>query len=56
MSPHPAKEASRMLQRLSVVAFLILVVSWLAIPTASGYRGDETPDLTSLSDADLKKR
>jgi hypothetical protein len=36
------------------MAFLIQVFSLLAIQTASGYRGDETPDLTSLSDADLK--
>jgi hypothetical protein len=43
-----------MLQRLSVMAFLILVLSLLAIQTPSGYRGDKTPDLTSLSDADLK--
>jgi Domain of unknown function (DUF6438) len=43
-----------MLQRLSVMAFLILLFSLLAIQTASGYRAEETPDLTSLSDADLK--
>jgi hypothetical protein len=42
-----------MLQRPSVMAFLIQACSLLAIQTASGYRGEETPDLTSLPDADL---
>jgi hypothetical protein len=30
------------------------IFSLLAIQSARGYRGDETPDLASLSDADLK--
>jgi hypothetical protein len=40
--------------RLFIASLLIVVPSLLVIKTASGNSGDETPNLSSLSDADLK--
>jgi len=42
------------LQRFVAVNFLIAAISLLVIKPAFGQSGDKTPDLRSLSDADLK--
>ena len=48
------KGANMTFHRLFIMSVLIVVSSLLVIKTASGHFADEAPNLSSLSDADLK--
>jgi hypothetical protein len=47
-------EVEMFFQKLFMVSLLIAGLSLLVIKSALGHSGDQTPDLSSLSDADLK--
>ena len=48
------REEDLVFQRLFMVRLLITGLSLLVIKSSLGHSGDQTPDLSSLSDADLK--
>jgi hypothetical protein len=50
----PTGEASMAYRTIFAAALLVLASALFAVKIASGFPGDETPDLSSLSDADLK--